>query len=69
MWTTLCVINTIDTAVCVACLSPFLIGITGSKKMIKREDGGEEGGEEEEEEFLVPRINYKYHKYCTFSVT
>ena len=32
MWTTSCVINTIDTAVCVACLTPFLIGITGSKK-------------------------------------
>ena len=32
MWTTSCVINTIDTAACVAYLSPFLIGITGSKK-------------------------------------
>ena len=48
MWTVSCVINTFDTATCVACLPPFLIGITGSKKdeekcRRRRRGGGEKG--------------------------
>ena len=56
MWTASCVIITFDTATCVACLSPFLIGITGSKK-----DEGKE--KEKKERRRRKRIN---NKYCAF---
>ena len=42
MWTASCVINTFDTATCVACLLPFLIGSTGSKKDEEKEKEKEE---------------------------
>ena len=73
MWTTSCVINTIDTAVCVACLSPFLIGITGSKKdeekRRRRKRRKRRGGGGGRGIFGIKNQLQVYHKYCTFSVT
>ena len=51
-------INTFDTATCVACLSPFLIGITGSKK--------DEEKEKEKEERRRKRRHIQYEQVLYF---